>query len=726
MKKTLLSIIAILAISISIFAQADIATARTYSQGQALTVTGIVINGAELGPIRYIQDGTGGIPVYDPTTTDTWNLGDEVTVSGELGEFNGLIQIVSTTAANVNSTGNTIPTAQVFTPFQLGPANEAELAVINNVTFTNPGGTFTNGTLNIASGGETSQIYLRSGHPLVGTTIPLTPVNLTGVVSQFATTPQLLPRTAADIDIASAFYLTTLPEQTNLSQTSFTLSWETNAVGATKVIYGTDPTNLDQTVDLGGSTMNHTVDLTGLVAGTIYYAQAVSTSNGVDATSNVEAFATVSNSSGEIDIHFNGVVDNSIATIDSANHAIPAHLEAKIIYKIGQAQATIDMAAYNINRDPIVTALNAAVARGVVVRYIAAASTLNSALQNVPPTFSVLNGNANALMHNKFIIIDRNDVARAEVMMGSMNFTQQNIADDFNNVLFIKDQSLARAYTVEFEEMWGSTAATPGIFGALFGANKTKNTPKKFIIDGIPMELYFSPTDGTTAAISAALQTADSKIEFAVLSFTRNDLRDDILNAFNAGATCRGMIENVNDQGGEYATLLAAGVDMKDHSATGSLHHKYAIIDEDNVNSDPIVITGSHNWSSNAEANNDENTLIIHDAAIANVFAQEFNARWLGQTTGIPTVRVLEGFETSVFPNPVVETMNLKITSKNYNEAIVSIIDASGKTLQTMNLNNLKGETTHQIDVANLPTGNYYVTFNIGGLMTFEQIMVTK
>jgi len=312
------------------------------------------------------------------------------------------------------------------------------------------------------------------------------------------------------------------------------------------------------------------------------------------------------------------------------------------------------------------------------------------------------------------------------VIMGSMNFTQQNISNDFNNVLFIQDQSLARAYTVEFNEMWGSTGDTPGIFAAKFGADKVKNTPKKFLIDGISMELYFSPSDGTTAAISAALQTADAKIEFAVLSFTRNDLRDDILNAFNAGVTCRGMIENVNDQGGEYATLLAAGVQMQDHTATGSLHHKYAIIDESDVNSDPMVITGSHNWSSNAEANNDENTLIIHDAAIANVFAQEFNARWLGLTTGTPTVRNIEGFETTVFPNPVVATMNLKITSENYDEAIVSIINASGKTIQTMNLNNLQGETTHQIDVTNLPTGNYYVTFNIGGLMTFEQIMVTK
>ena len=57
-------------------------------------------------------------------------------------------------------------------------------------------------------------------------------------------------------------------------------------------------------------------------------------------------------------------------------------------------------------------------------------------------------------------------------------------------------------------------------------------------------------------------------------------------------------------------------------------HHKYAIIDASNVSADPIVLTGSHNWSGNAENNSDENTLIIHDATIANIYLQEFEKRW--------------------------------------------------------------------------------------------------
>jgi hypothetical protein len=47
-----------------------------------------------------------------------------------------------------------------------------------------------------------------------------------------------------------------------------------------------------------------------------------------------------------------------------------------------------------------------------------------------------------------------------------MNWTNTNINNDLNNLLFIQDQSLARAYTLELEEMWGSAGDTPMCNGA--------------------------------------------------------------------------------------------------------------------------------------------------------------------------------------------------------------------------------------------------------------------
>ena len=65
MKKTTTFILATL-LSIVSFAQ-DIATARSQGVGATVTITGIVTNGDELGPIRYIEDATAGLALYDPT-----------------------------------------------------------------------------------------------------------------------------------------------------------------------------------------------------------------------------------------------------------------------------------------------------------------------------------------------------------------------------------------------------------------------------------------------------------------------------------------------------------------------------------------------------------------------------------------------------------------------------------------------------------------------------------
>jgi phosphatidylserine/phosphatidylglycerophosphate/cardiolipin synthase-like enzyme len=48
------------------------------------------------------------------------------------------------------------------------------------------------------------------------------------------------------------------------------------------------------------------------------------------------------------------------------------------------------------------------------------------------------------------------------------------------------------------------------------------------------------------------------------------------------------------------------------------MHHKVMVIDQQ------IVITGSYNFSRNAEHYNDENTLIIHNQDIATQYMTEF------------------------------------------------------------------------------------------------------
>lgn len=707
------------------FAQADIADARTYAEGLGVTVTGIVTNDNELGPIRYIQDASGGIPFYDPTIADLLNPGDEVTVTGEIGFFNGLIQVVSVVSHTINSTGNPLPTPQVVTPNQLDGTTEAELVTINNVEFTDGGGgsQFTgNTTFGFTANGEAAVIYVRTGSPLVGFTIPETPINLTGIVSQFNGTYQVLPRGEADID---GNFVDNI-KQANITKTSFDISWESNFSGSSNLKYGTDPTDLSQEINNAGLTTSHSISLTGLDAGIFYYVQ-VSTENGMDeAQSAIRVFSTESNSTGEMKIFFNRAVDNSVSTGVDAEYRTGAQIVNEIVSHIDNAQTSVDMCVYNINQLSIVVALNAAITRGVVVRYIANSGTLNSALDGsiVPVEFPNLKLNGSALMHNKFMIVDQDSENESWVMSGSMNMTSNNISDDFNNILFIQDQALAKGYTLEFNEMWGGPDQTPNIFSVKVGDQKTDNTPHNFIIGGDLVESYFSPSDNTTNAIAGSLLTADNDVQFAVLSFTMNDMRDALINRNNNGVDVRGLIENINDIGGDYDALVAAGVNVKAHPETYDIHHKYAIIDANDPASDPQVVTGSHNWSAGAENSNDENTLIIHSPIVANIFLQEFEARWDGLLESVKGVESIPGFDVQILPNPVQNIATIQMDSEKTNDVVLTLWTIDGQQLQSRILRKVNGKELVEIDVNNYPSGNYLVTFQVGNAITAKQMVI--
>ena len=90
MKKIILSLFVLT--GLSSIGQTDIADARTYALGQTVTVSGVVTNGSELGPIRYMQDNSAGIAAYGGPIGSV-NRYDSITVTGPLIEFSGLLEI---------------------------------------------------------------------------------------------------------------------------------------------------------------------------------------------------------------------------------------------------------------------------------------------------------------------------------------------------------------------------------------------------------------------------------------------------------------------------------------------------------------------------------------------------------------------------------------------------------------------------------------------------------
>ena len=126
----------------------------------------------------------------------------------------------------------------------------------------------------------------------------------------------------------------------------------------------------------------------------------------------------------------------------------------------------------------------------------------------------------------------------------------------------IQDRSLAEAYTIEFNEMWGSSGDSPNQATSRFGADKTDITPHHFTIAGYAMELYFSPSDRTTSKINAALSAATSSIDVCMYTFTRDDLAATLIAKMNGGEKVHVVMDNNTDTGNEFSTLLNAGVDV--------------------------------------------------------------------------------------------------------------------------------------------------------------------
>ena len=173
MKKIFL-LIGFIGLQLNLYSQ-DIATARTQGDGATVTISGIVTNGNELGsPIRYIEDTTAALAIYDPEVMGSVNRGDSITVTGVLVDYNGLLEVQPVNNLINHGSGYSI-TPQIITPNAIGENTESKLVTIEEVVFENAGQVFSVGTHNFSAGGQSGIIYIKAGSELENTLAPSCP-----------------------------------------------------------------------------------------------------------------------------------------------------------------------------------------------------------------------------------------------------------------------------------------------------------------------------------------------------------------------------------------------------------------------------------------------------------------------------------------------------------------------------------------------------------------------
>jgi phosphatidylserine/phosphatidylglycerophosphate/cardiolipin synthase-like enzyme len=214
------------------------------------------------------------------------------------------------------------------------------------------------------------------------------------------------------------------------------------------------------------------------------------------------------------------------------------------------------------------------------------------------------------LMHNKFWIFDGQIV-----WTGSTNVTVNCNFRNNNNVIVIESPELAAIYEREFEEMWA------GKFGP---TSPSTVDEQKIKIKSTEVEVYFASEDETISHLIPLVQSAQKSIRFMAFSYTHDKLMEAMLERQKAGVDVRGIFETRGSET-EFSALrpmYCAKIPVRQDGNPATFHHKVIVIDN------KILITGSLNFSANADETNDENTIVLFNAKVAAKYIQEFERRW--------------------------------------------------------------------------------------------------
>lgn len=296
------------------------------------------------------------------------------------------------------------------------------------------------------------------------------------------------------------------------------------------------------------------------------------------------------------------------------------HVEDALIWYINKANTSIHIASFEFNLDEVADALIAAHERGVEVQWVTddehgleadeeEGGGQFAMLENAG--IEIVDDQRSALMHNKFWIFDE-----MVVWTGSTNVTRNGTMRNNNNVLVLKSRAAARIFEREFQEMWADNAFGP--------TSPSTVREQDLVIGGSTVSIRFGSEDEVATLLAELLGSAQSEIRFMAFSFTHDDMGGTILQRYNNNVDVAGIFETRGSETefSEMPFLFCAGVPVRQDGNPGIMHHKVLIIDR------RIVVTGSFNFSNNADESNDENVVIVENAQIASAYLDEFDRRW--------------------------------------------------------------------------------------------------
>lgn len=309
---------------------------------------------------------------------------------------------------------------------------------------------------------------------------------------------------------------------------------------------------------------------------------------------------------------------------------------------IDQARATIRFAVMGFSNDDVIDAMIRAYDRGVTVEMVGDAGHLTNdgytrfRDRHIP----MMVGNSAHIMHDKFMVVDDRFV-----FASTANWSNSDLLQNSNNFAMIDSPYVAADFTAEHRQM----------FDGVFGHSKVElDNGRVYDLGDTTVEVWFAPNEDAMGRILELVDGAQESVKFTIFAFTKDQLggalirkheeliRRGIAEPGDPSFGVSGVIDqsqlHSNGQYHEAYRMLGAGIPLRmdgnnaesqpgDYQAGGGrLHSKTLVIDGNGA--DPVVISGSFNWSASATQSNDEYLLVFRGKRVAQEFEGYFEYLW--------------------------------------------------------------------------------------------------
>jgi phosphatidylserine/phosphatidylglycerophosphate/cardiolipin synthase-like enzyme len=232
------------------------------------------------------------------------------------------------------------------------------------------------------------------------------------------------------------------------------------------------------------------------------------------------------------------------------------------------------------------------------------------------------------LMHHKFLLVDAGTPG-ARLWTGSANLTSAAFTRQENNLLDIASPPLVDAYAADFEEIW----TTGDIAGS--GRHDGGTAVVRYEAEDARVEVRFAPGQGRAIdeEVAERISLARREVTVASVVLTSGAILDALAGVARRGLRLSGIVD------GQMQSILEGwrrgpgsgwkADTFEEIARYGALHEKpsarawpagpHDYMHDKVIVVDDTVITGSYNYSRNAEANA-ENILFIESPALADAY----------------------------------------------------------------------------------------------------------